>query len=176
MYLSVKELEVRKIRFHTSFSPGSIEFQDTGLKQPAPLEVSGTAELNGAIQEIRVRGNLVGKVECTCDRCLDAMRIDVSGEFDLFYRPAETEWDAPEAGLSADEAEVGFYEGAGLELSDVVREQVLLRLPMQHICQSGCKGICPICGRNRNVEPCGCHVEEIDERWQALRDLTRRSE
>jgi len=45
------------------------------------------------------------------------------------------------------ETEVGFYDGDGLELSEVLREQILLSLPMQRVCGEGCKGICPVCGQ-----------------------------
>jgi uncharacterized protein len=58
-----------------------------------------------------------------------------------------------------------------MELEDVLREQILLQLPMQRICQDDCKGICPICGRNRNETACDCRVEPADDRWGALRNI-----
>jgi uncharacterized protein len=57
----------------------------------------------------------------------------------------------------------------GLELGDVLREYVLLSLPMQQICRDDCAGICPKCGRNRNTGPCGCVEEDVNDRWSALR-------
>jgi uncharacterized protein len=171
MFLNVKELELRKIRFQTSFPPGKIEFLDAGIKQVTPLGATGVAELVGAVQEIRVRGHLRGAVECGCDRCLEPMRLEIDGDFDLFYRPADGDWGAPESGLTDDEAGMGFYEGSGLELSDVVREQVLLWIPMQRVCRPDCMGMCPQCGRNRNAGDCGCRAVEIDDRWRALKEL-----
>jgi len=56
------------------------------------------------------------------------------------------------------ETEVGFYDGDGLELSEVLREQILLSLPMQRVCGEGCKGICPVCGQNRNLVECLCQA------------------
>jgi uncharacterized protein len=73
--------------------------------------------------------------------------------------------------LDAGESEIDFYEGEGLELERVLREQILLALPMQRICREDCKGICPVCGQSRNVVACGCQVKAPDDRWAALRDL-----
>ena len=67
------------------------------------------------------------------------------------------------------ESEIGYYEGDGVEIADVAREQVLLWLPMQWVCQADCKGICPICGQNRNLAPCNCQQQAVDDRWSVLR-------
>jgi uncharacterized protein len=66
---------------------------------------------------------------------------------------------------------MGFYEGDGLELNDVLREEVLLELPMQRICTESCKGICPVCGQNRNQIECACQASTADDRWAALKAL-----
>ena len=171
MFFSVKELELRKIRFETGFPPGQIEFLDGSLKQRAPFEVSGIAELVTGGEEIRVRGHLAGTVASDCDRCLEPIQVPMDGDFDLYYRPAESDWDAVEMELSPAEVEVGFYENGGLELADVVREQILLWLPMQRLCRPECKGICPTCGQNRNTTERSCRAERIDERWRALSQL-----
>ena len=58
--------------------------------------------------------------------------------------------DEEEVEIDEGEAEIGFYEDGGMELEDILREQVLLALPMQRVCSDVCKGICPVCGKNRN--------------------------
>jgi uncharacterized protein len=80
----------------------------------------------------------------------------------------------PEGGEDEiDEAavEVGFYESNGLELDDVLREVVLLALPMQIVCTEACKGICPVCGQNRNQRDCRCQTKAADDRWNSLKSL-----
>ena len=72
--------------------------------------------------------------------------------------------------INQGESEIGFYEGEGLELEDILREQVLLALPMQRVCTESCKGICPGCGKNRNETVCDCRPA-VDDRWGALRNL-----
>ena len=66
---------------------------------------------------------------------------------------------------------MGFYEGDGLELNDVLREFVLLALPMQRLCKEDCVGICPVCGQNRNKQACQCQTAATDDRWSALKEV-----
>lgn len=171
LFLSVRELELRKVRFDTAFAPGEIDFLDEGIRQTSDLETTGTAELVGPTEEIRIRGRLKVRVEAACDRCLEPAPFQIDQEFDLFYRPPITGPPAGEIAIDESESEVGFYENGGVELKDALREQVILALPMQRICREDCRGICPVCGRNRNVSDCGCRPAPVDDRWSALRRM-----
>jgi uncharacterized protein len=139
----------------------------------SPLRVEGSAELLGnTLGEIRVKGHLKVSMESDCDRCLETATILLDDDFDLFYRPE------PELGRSGEEVEIdegesqiAFYQGDGLDLRDILREQILLSLPMQRVCSENCKGICPVCGQNRNLVACGCAVKPADDRWAALKNL-----
>jgi uncharacterized protein len=92
--------------------------------------------------------------------------------FDLFYKPAEAVSAAEdEVAIDEGEAEMGFYELPGLELEEILREQVLLQLPMQRVCSEDCKGICPVCGANRNETDCHCETHSADDRWSALKEI-----
>src|SRR5947199_407510 len=64
----------------------------------------------------------------------------------------------------------------GLMLEDVLREQVLLSVPLKALCREDCKGLCPTCGKNRNTEPCSCPPALGDPRWSALRDIREKLE
>ncbi len=171
MFLSVREMEVRKVCFDLTYPPGEIDFLEEKLRQAAPLRVEGSAELLNAGEEIRVCGRLAVCMESECDRCLDLAQFPLETGFDLFYRPAGPGGAGHEKALDDSEAQIGFYEGAGLELKEILREQVLLALPMQRVCQEDCKGICPVCGRNRNQADCGCQPQATDDRWSALKSI-----
>ena len=171
MFLSVRELELRKVVFDVEFPPGEIDFEPSTLKQVAPMRAEGTAELlSNTLGEIRVRGKVTVKMEAECDRCLEPVPIDLGTDFDVFYRPAPKS-SAGEVELDEGEAEIGFYQGSGIELGDILREHVLLSLPMQQVCSEACRGICPICGVNRNTGACKCETRLVDDRWAALREL-----
>ena len=172
MFLSIKEMEVRKVRFDETFLPGQIDFPDAGVTQAGPLHVAGVAELLANTDgEVRLRGNLTVTMRSECDRCLGEARFPVEAKLDLFYRPMSYIARDEEIEIDEGEAEIGFYEGEGIELEDILREQILLLLPMQRVCREECKGICPICGKNRNEADCDCKPAAIDDRWKALRDV-----
>lgn len=172
MYLSVKELELRKVRFDETFEPGKIDFTGEDLEQSTPLKVKGVAELlPHSDGEVHVQGEYTVEVGAQCDRCLGRARFPLAASFDLYYHPVAEIAREEEIAINEDEAEIGFYEGGGMLLEDILREQVLLALPMQRVCQEACKGICPVCGRNRNESECGCTPVAVDDRWSALRAL-----
>ncbi len=172
MFLSVKEMELRKIRFEEAFQPGLIDFAGEDVEQASPARVAGSAELlEHTDGEVRVRGRYVVEMTARCDRCLARARFPLDTSFDLFYRPMSHIARDEEVEIDEGEAEMGFYEGAGIELEEVLREQVLLLLPMQRVCNTDCKGICPVCGRNRNESSCDCRVKTADDRWSALRNI-----
>jgi DUF177 domain-containing protein len=172
MFLSVKEMELRKIRFDETFQPGQIDFTGEELTQTSPLQAAGQAELLAHSDgEMRIQGKYAVEVAAQCDRCLAQARFPLEGRFDLFYRPMSFIAKEEEVEIDEGEAEIGFYENGGIELEDILREQVLLALPMQRVCSDVCKGICPVCGKNRNETECDCRIESTDDRWGALRNL-----
>ena len=172
MFLSVKEMEVRKVRFDETFPPGQIDFTDEDLAQRSPLRASGSAELlENTGGEVRVRGRYTVEMESECDRCLGRACFPLDALFDLYYRPSSDIAREEEVGIDEGEAEIGFYENGGIELEDILLEQILLALPMQRVCSGVCKGICPMCGVNRNENTCDCRLDAVDDRWGALRNL-----
>ena len=169
MFLDVKDLAVRKLRIHKSYAPGAIDYHSTELKQIEPLVVNATAELVEG--QIRIEGELETKIELQCARCLEPVIEDVHRSFDLVYSPLPKGAKPEEERLSEDEAEIGFYQGEGLFLADVLREQVLLAVPMKAICRSDCRGLCPTCGANLNHEECRCETHATDPRLAPLARL-----
>src|ERR1043165_7112526 len=88
MFLSVKEMEVRKVRFDEVFQPGQIDFSVEDIEQGSPLHVAGTAELLAHTDgEVRIQGRYTVEMTAQCDRCLARARFPLDARFDLFYRP-----------------------------------------------------------------------------------------
>jgi uncharacterized protein len=169
MFLDIKDLAVRKQVIRKSYAPGSIDYQTTEIKQIEPLEVTATAELLEGT--IRITGEIETKVEMVCARCLEPVVDEVHRSLDLFYSPLPKGERPEEAQLKEGDAEIGFYQGEGLFLADVLREQVLLALPMKVICRSDCRGLCSNCGANLNHEECRCETHPTDPRLAPLARL-----
>jgi len=152
--ITLEELELHPIVVSKTYSPGTLDYHGAEFRQASPLKVDAVAELRGS--EIRVRGHLGTSLEASCDRCLGPVVIPVDRNFDLFYRQVSTIARSEEIELPQDELEVGLFSGDGIEFDDVLTEQVILSVPMKLICNPDCRGLCPVCGSNLNVEKCGC--------------------
>ena len=94
----------------------------------------------------------------------------------MLYRPQGADAGRDELSVTDAEAEIGYYQGEGILLEDVLREQVLLALPLKSTCREDCKGLCPQCGKNLNQEPCSCSEPAEDPRWAVLKDIRERLE
>jgi uncharacterized protein len=171
VFFNIRDLELRAARFDVELPAGAIEFPDLKLRQIGPLKAVGKAELvSDILEEVRVAGHLSVRMQTDCDRCLEPADCPIDGDFELYYRPM-TEGLGEEKVLDPGEVEMGFYEGDGVELNDVLREFVLLSLPMQKLCRPECKGICPVCGQDRNLNECHCQASGADDRWSALKSI-----
>jgi len=177
MRIEIQELELHPIDFDEEFPPGAIDF-GSEVQQKAPLRTAGCAQLveehhgkRNVIKDIRLNGELSTNLELSCARCLEPVVEAVELKFDLLYRPQGADAGREELSIASAEAEVSYYQGGGLTLEDVAREQVLLSLPLRVICGEACKGLCQHCGTNLNLGPCLCAEPEDDPRWSALKDL-----
>jgi len=169
MFLNAKELAVHKLRVKRSYTAGSVDYHTGDFRQIGPLEVRATAEL--VEEQIRVAGELSTKLEFHCARCLEPVVEEVNREFDLLYRPMQTLGEEEDFRLKLDDTEIGFFQGDGLFLADVLAEQVLLAIPMKVICRSDCRGLCPHCGANLNTDECRCESQTGDQRLAPLARL-----
>ena len=172
MLLSIQELEIKKIRFDGVYEPGKLDFDRSGVTQVSALHAAGEAELlQHTGGEVRVKGRIEVTMEADCDRCLAKAQFPIDAPFDLFYEPNSAVEGADEIAIDEGQAEIGFYTGAGIELEEILQEQVLLMLPMHRLCSEGCQGICPFCGKNRNESPCECSAVPADDRWSELKQF-----
>jgi uncharacterized protein len=73
--------------------------------------------------------------------------------------------------LHRNDLEISFFEGEGFMVEDLIFEQLLLALPHKKLCREDCKGLCQICGVNRNVKECMCVTNIIDPRLEVLKKL-----
>jgi uncharacterized protein len=177
MFIEIHELELHPIDFEEDIRPSVLDLGED-LRQVEGLHTAGRAQLveeqhgkHKIVKDIRLNGHLETRVEMACARCLEPVIQDVAHQFDLLYRPQGTDAGRAELSVTAAEAEVSYYQGEGLQLEDVLQEQVLLALPLKAICRDDCKGLCPHCGKNLNLERCACAEPLEDPRWSALKDI-----
>ena len=182
MEFKVSELEKEPIEFDLELAPGAVDFGDQAAQQ-GPLAASGHAEVlhdhrgpRDIVADIRLQGRFAGSFEVPCARCVEPVRIPLAADYDLIFRPVAADSDSAERSITAQETEIGYYQRDSLVLEDVLREQVLLSLPVRTLCKPDCKGLCPRCGVDRNSQTCTCDEGPSDPRWQALAGLGGRIE
>jgi uncharacterized protein len=182
MEFKISELEREPIDFDQEVAPGVVDFGMEAVQQ-GPLAASGRAEVlhehrgpKDIVADIRLKGRFAGRFQVPCARCVEPVEIPLEADFDLIFRPVAADSEATERSITAPETEIGYYQGESLALEDVLREQVLLSLPVRTLCKADCKGLCPRCGADRNSQPCSCDVGPSDPRWEALAGLRGRIE
>ena len=182
MEFKISDLEREPIDFDLQLAPGSLDL-DQEAEQQGALAASGRAEVlhehrgpRDIVADVRLRGKFAGNFQVPCARCVEPVEIPLAADFDLIFRPAAADAEATERSITAPETEIGYYQGDSLSLEDVLREQVLLSLPVRTLCKPDCKGLCPRCGENRNSQACNCDEGPSDPRWQALAGLRGRIE
>lgn len=158
--------------------------QDTGFRATRPSTLH--ASLRKVSGGVLVQGNFTAHVAAPCKRCLVDVTVDLPVSFTLNLVPEsllrgddfeeEDEAEDREHGELAgsfelDDADEEVFDGKTIDLDPIVREQVLLALPMNAVCREDCKGLCAQCGQNLNEKQCGCEQKVIDPRLAPLMNI-----
>ena len=132
-----------------------------GLARLSDKPVEAELCAQSVVEGVLVTGRLWGSAGADCARCARPVPLDIVLELcELFVEPGHE---------LADEA----YEltGTDIDLEPVFRDALTLSLPLNPLCDSACKGLCPHCGRDLNEGECSCHPESSDLRWAPLEEL-----
>lgn len=138
MFARVSELQHRDLEFDLAIQPGEIDYLDDQITQQDVLRAKGVVRYRASTREILLEGTLTVTVSYACDRCLERVSRPVQADLHLAYLPEDASPMEEEREISEDETELAFYQGDGIELTDVFREQVLLDLPMRRVCEPEC--------------------------------------
>jgi len=137
---------------------------------PAVSPVKAGLELTKFKREVIVGGSVSAELELECSRCLKKYLYGINVPVHVVYHPME-EIGADRHELKDDEMDMEFYKGEELDLRELIREQIMLNIPMQPLCDKNCRGICSQCGTDLNTATCNCVTEKIDPRLEVLKKL-----
>ena len=128
------------------------------LKEPVRITgiVSGKASL------VELNAEIIYKYEAPCDRC---------GVYTAKRHTLKINKPLAPSIEGEDSDSIIIVPDMKLDLDELVYSEVIMSLPMKHLCREDCKGLCPKCGKNLNVGACGCPEKEIDPRLSALAEL-----
>ncbi|MGW7366247.1 YceD family protein [Streptomyces sp. NPDC054841] len=145
-----------------------------GVPEGAPVELE--LRLESVMEGVLVTGTARAVAEGECVRCLEPLRHEVAADFqEMFSYPdaddrGRSKNAAPEDSVDAEDEDMIPLEDGMFDLEPVLRDAVVLALPMQPVCREECAGLCPDCGIGLNDNP-DHHHDAVDIRWAALQGL-----
>src|SRR5215203_5553493 len=169
MIIDLITLESSPYEFDFEVAPEEIDLEGEDVKLKNAVRVKG--KLTRHISQTDAEGVISAELELECTRCLKQIDKQFEIPFEAAFVTPENYTQAKEAEINAEDLDVSVLEGNEIDLTELVREQILLNLPEQVFCREDCKGLCDKCGANRNLINCNCLEEEIDPRWAALKNL-----
>ena len=130
------------------------------------------AQVRKVKEEITVEGRISTQINMLCSRCLTQYDESVEERFEVIYLPRpDTQEVVDELELEEADLNVSYYESETISLAELIREQLLLLLPVKPLCNDDCAGLCPSCGQNLNEGSCTCSKETLDPRLSVLGQL-----
>jgi uncharacterized protein len=162
--------------------------EDTGFRAAGPSTLK--ASLRKVSGGVLLEGQFTANVTSQCKRCLGDVEMKVPVSFTLNLVPKalvhgddylkddeslmeKKERSQGETGGSfeLDDADQEVFDGKTIDLDPIVREQLILALPLTTVCREDCKGLCPQCGINRNDATCSCETKPVDPRLAPLKNI-----
>ena len=166
MKIEFREVKAGGSEFSFSVPPADLELEADTFKFPEPIDVKVSAVKSG--DEIIFQATVSTLIEAECARCLELFEKRISSKLQFVVQFLDI--GGPED-TGDDDFVVLPRSAEDYDISDRVREALILELPYKPLCKTSCKGLCPMCGQNLNEADCGCTQDETDERWDTLRKL-----
>ncbi len=144
--------------------PGPAGLYTIEKREPVILEITHIKE-----RKISVSGEARLTLLMPCDRCLEPVKVP-------FVLPIQEELDMGQSEEERVEAldEQPYISGYNLDTDQLVRNELMLNLPMKVLCKEDCKGICGQCGKNLNQGSCSCEEQPKDPRMAVIQDIFKR--
>lgn len=134
------------------------------------------AHIRKVKEEITIEGQISATIEMICARCLKPHHEHIDDSFEVVYCPRpDNEELMDEIELNEIDLDISYYNGESIAISDLLREQLLLMLPVKPLCNPNCAGLCPSCGKDLNEGPCTCSQRNRDPRFAMLETLLEKN-
>ena len=145
----------------------SLSSIDFDFETPMQSEV----KIKRAGRSVLIKGKVQTTLRLQCVRCLRELSYPLSTTYELTLHPLKEAPSEEETELGSEEMESSFFEGGEIHLSEIACEQIFLEIPYQPLCQQGCKGLCPVCGKDLNLSACECVKEKWTSGFSVLKNL-----
>jgi len=134
--------------------------------------LAGPVRLMRTGNDVLVTGRLNAELTLLCSRCLEPVEVSLDIELSEVFTPTLDIVTGQAVTPEEEDPALWIDEHHQLDLTEVLRQGVLVGLPMHPLCQDDCRGLCASCGRNLNEGICDCKPEP-DPRWAGLAALLK---
>lgn len=162
LQVDLRELNRGPVETVGELGPADPLFTGLDVALASPVRVSGRLQSAGE-ERYYWSGKLQTAVQAACRRCLKDLALPVAAEFGALFSQEPDAADDPDAYPLPGDAVV-------VDVTPVVREELMLAVPRYALCRPDCRGLCPRCGQDLNAGSCGCATQP-DPRWAALAAL-----
>ncbi len=149
--------------------PDSFTVKYDGMSGVGQVKVDLT--IQKADEEYFCQGYVRAKVNIECVRCLDKYESDIESKTSFIICSEEYHNRLKEEAEDNENYVFCYGNEIKADITDVIRQAIILAVPMMPLCSEDCAGLCTKCGVNRNHKDCDCQTEVFDERWRGLKDL-----
>jgi len=127
------------------------------------------------LKNVSIKGRMEAGIEIECCRCLEKFNFLEGIAFKYILTPAG-DLEKDELELTYEDLEYGHYEGDIIDMGQIIVEQVVLQVPIKPLCGDSCKGLCPVCGVNLNIEKCDHETQQASSPFAALKNFRVKKE
>ena len=175
MLLDLNKLHGPRQHVERTFEPAAFDPQDEDYRVASPVELSMDVHKIGS-DAFRVAGRARTRLQLDCSRCVEPFEVAVDAAFDLRYVPHDHNSGDGEREIAEEDLSTAYYREGLLDVTEMLREQFQLALPMKPLCAEDCRGLCPACGANLNRMTCACAPKWEDARLAPLKSLLPRNQ
>lgn len=162
MKLRLNSLKEGTQTIELTLSKEDLAITETSFQQP----IFAKLNIYKGMHEITFKGKLNTDLNLVCDRCLEPYKLNLEASFQSILAPIKS------LSSDIDENIIPMTPQTNeVDLTPFTRDALLIEIPMKKICSENCKGICPSCGKNLNINTCRCENKKIDDRWKPLENL-----
>ena len=169
MVFDIEEIGDEGLSFSLLLNKNQLEIDQAGLSVKVDIAVSGTLTRVG--EDVYLKGKVMTDVVASCSRCLDTLSCPIDSDLKSHFVSSDSQCiSAGEVELHASDVDIEVYENQQIDLTQSVRDGILLAVPVICLCKEDCKGICPQCGKNLNQGLCKCSNKSfVDPRMAVLK-------
>ena len=169
MVFGIEEIGDEGLCFSLVLKKDRLEIDQAGLSVNVDIIVNGS--LNRIDDDVYLKGAVMTSVAASCSRCLDTLSYPIDSVLKSHFVPSHDRYTSErDVELHASDIDAEVYENQQIDLTQSIRDSILLAVPVICLCEENCKGICSQCGKNLNQGLCKCEIDSFtDPRLERLK-------